>query len=1016
MAKSNPLAEFGGQIIEEKSTNPLAEFGAEEISAEANPLAEFGGGPVLQEPVPSVSASRAATLGTVQGVSFNFADELEAAIASLGSKETYEDAVKRVRKKYEDAEKAQKLAYLGGEVAGGLATMAVPGLGALKGASLLKNVGQAAALGAATGLGRTEDISNIPETIKDVAGEAAFGAGIVGGIAGVGKAYRAFKGGPKEAKELAEGSIEALKKGASKGSVEILDEVEAIARPLESVWAKEVDELTKVIDNGGEISGTLKQNLLDFSESIGGKRNELDALKAVKDLKSRLSPEDFKRQYTNFKKLDAVDNKLAQLSVEEPDIKTKLRVVRNASVDGMSKARNIDGRKGTDFYGAFLSATANINRYTVELARFLKAKVSLGRNYYKLDEEAKSILNSALRGEGKFAGLGEEAIASSPLLSKEVKEQYTGWRKFLNDEAALVQKDTEQRAGIPLQIRKNYVPDQMMDTPNTILALEKKIAESAKAAGINPLRLAPDVDVTEFAKEGSPMRDLYRAVYYLTGEAPTNAEDFSRVLRSSLEPGADIFSKELKASALFERTGLMPDFLKEKDIAKLANKWGQQVYRYAYLKNDLADIKQQAEYLKKTGAKADYEQIMLVYNEYLGQARFIADATRKAKVYIQTRALKAADKATDPVSKKFYTFMAEAPDVFQNMVLNVYPNFLGASPRAVVQNLLGGLYMAVPELGNMYGAKSVIPAYLKALKNMGSREYWKKLEESGFIAAQFSTELKESIRSGAPPGIVGQAADNLAEKVMLGFEWSEKLNRAVVYESGKMVAADVIAGGKSALKYLDTMPKRVKAQVLEAAEAGNLELTENLVTRYLADRTMFSYNRMTSSDISRAVGPLFSMFTKYPSAIGGRVLDTFAEKGGVGGLFELGRFVAAPLMAGTAINLLFERGGDAEEILFGKPKNPDAPLWARGAALSSPFWTVKSIAEGRMFTPPLVGATKETILGAFELLEGEPDRLGRAIKNTAKAFTPGGVPAIIRLLEQMEEVTGTDIPLIEKGR
>jgi len=989
---------------------------AEPIDLFAPPTeSELFAPPTEEELAPKVSAGRAAALGTAQGLSFKFADEIEAAIASLSPGETYEDAITRVRKKYEEAEKAQKLAYLGGEVAGGLATMAVPGLGALKGASLLKNVGQAAALGGATGLGGTEDISNIPQTVKDIAGEAAFGAGIVGGLGAAGKAYRLIRG-PKETKELAEGSIEALKKGASKGTVEILDEVEAITRPLEPVWAKEADELAKLIDTGGELSPSLKQNLLDFSESIGAKRNEIDAIKAVRDLKSRLSPDDFKQEYAAFKTRDAVKNKLAELAVEEPRIKTVFREARNALVDGMSKVRDIDRRKGTDLYSAFLSGTANTSRYTVELARFLRSKVNLSKSYESLNDEAKDLLDNALRGKAQFTGLTEEEIANKLSSVKDVKEQYTGWRKFFNDEAALVQKDTPQRKGIPLQIRRNYVPDQMMDIPNTILALEKKITESAKATGLNPLKLASNVDVADFAKEGSPMQDLYRAVHYLSGEAPTNAEEFSRVLRSSLEPSSDIFSKELKASALFERTGLMPDFLKEKDIRKLANKWGQQIYRYAYMKNDLADIKRQAEYLKMAGAQSDYEQVMRVYDDYLGRARFIAAGTRNAKVYIQTRALKAADKATDPVTKKFYSYIAEAPDVFQNMVLNVYPNFLGASPRAVVQNLLGGLYMMIPELGNMYGTKAVIPAYLRALKNVGSKEYWQKLEKAGFIAAQFSTELKEAIRSGAPPGLAGRTADYLADKVMLGFEWSEKLNRAVAYETGRMVAADVINGGKSALKYLDTMPKRVRARVLEAATAKDLEKTESLITKYLADRSLFSYNRLTSSDISRAVGPLFSMFTKYPSAVGGRVVDTFAERGGVGGAFELLRFTLVPLMAGTAFNLLFEQGGEAEEILFGKPKNADAPLWARGAALSSPAWSVKSIAEGRMFTPPLVGAAKETILGAFELLEGEPERLGRAIKNSAKAFTPGGVPAIIRLLEQMEEVTDTDIPLIEKGR
>jgi hypothetical protein len=154
------------------------------------------------------------------------------------------------------------------------------------------------------------------------------------------------------------------------------------------------------------------------------------------------------------------------------------------------------------------------------------------------------------------------------------------------------------------------------------------------------------------------------------------------------------------------------------------------------------------------------------------------------------------------------------------------------------------------------------------------------------------------------------------------------------------------------------------------------------------------------------------MFTKYPSAVVGRTVEAFKERGALKGGQEILRFTAAPLLMGTALNtILFEPGSEAERILFGEFKE-GTPIWARGAASSSPLWAVESVLEGRMFNPPVIATTKETLLGGYDLLtQGDPDRLGRAVKKAVEAFTPGGIPAIAKLYE---EVSGEDVPYLGK--
>jgi hypothetical protein len=622
-----------------------------------------------------------------------------------------------------------------------------------------------------------------------------------------------------------------------------------------------------------------------------------------------------------------------------------------------------------------------------------------------------------MNGSGEFKGLSEEAIKAS--LPKNLQANFTEWRKVFDESL-----EKANKLGVPIMKMENYIPNQMMDIPNAILAIEKKIAEVAKEIGTNPLKLAQNFDMKVFssaAKEGtsSAMNDLYRAVNYLTGEAPKTAEEFSAALRQALQPGGDVYTKELKASALFQRTGLLPDFLKEKNISHLANKWGQQVYRYAKMKDILPEILQQAAYLRKAGAVSDAEKMERTVNEYLGQARFLANATRQAKLAAQVKILRLADRAEIPAVKTFFTYMAEVPDTIQNMALNVYPNFLGLSPRAIVQNLTGGLYMMIPEMGIIYGTKAIVPAYLRAIRNIGSKSYWQKLEAEGFIAPQWSTDLKEALRSGVRRlGLPSRVADRMVNIVMAGFEWSERMNRAVAYESGRILAKDALAGNKRALEFIQSMPERISKKVTTAMQAGNEKSAEearNLITRYIADRTLFTYNRISSSELSRAVGPLFSMFTKYPSAIAGRSVEAFREKAPLKAISQLATFVSAPIMFGTALNaILFEPGSDAERILFGE-FDEDTPLWARGINTSSPVGSVKSILEGRMFKPPVAAVAQETLLGGYDLLmEGDPDRLGRAMKKALGAFAPAGLGSIPGVVKLYENVSGEDVPYLGK--
>lgn len=144
-----------------------------------------------------VSPTEAAVRGAIQGASLGFADEITGAASAAfktitGPKkltdivDTYKEERDASRQAYKAAEEQNPASYIGGEVAGTVGTMFVPGLNVAKGASLAAQAGKAAAAGAASALGSSE-ADNIKDTAKDVAVGAGLGAGTVGAMAGLSK-------------------------------------------------------------------------------------------------------------------------------------------------------------------------------------------------------------------------------------------------------------------------------------------------------------------------------------------------------------------------------------------------------------------------------------------------------------------------------------------------------------------------------------------------------------------------------------------------------------------------------------------------------------------------------------------------------------------------------------------------------------------------------------------------------------------------------------------------------------
>lgn len=99
---------------------------------------------VFAPPRKETSKLKAGILGGLQGLTFGFADELEAVVRSSLGKDTYEQALPKARKGYKEAQEDQPWTYGGSELGVGIASSFIPVVGQLGAAGVAARAGKAA--------------------------------------------------------------------------------------------------------------------------------------------------------------------------------------------------------------------------------------------------------------------------------------------------------------------------------------------------------------------------------------------------------------------------------------------------------------------------------------------------------------------------------------------------------------------------------------------------------------------------------------------------------------------------------------------------------------------------------------------------------------------------------------------------------------------------------------------------------------------------------------------------------
>ena len=237
-------------------------------------------------PLDDVSMAESVARGTVQGLSMGFADEgtgaAEAAYKGLFGDDKLADFVANYkkyrdesRKDYDAAEKANPNSYLGGNIAGGVASAFIPGLGALnaaKGAKLWATIGKGALQGGIAGAGYSE-----AGTLGGDVTNAAIGAGLGGAFGGAG--YGVAKGIGAGAKKVGDAM------SANRG---IGEKAATLGKALTSGAAKGAKEgaegLPTGLDWAGSAHGAVKGAISEVKATASGLKEFGEVAKAAREV------------------------------------------------------------------------------------------------------------------------------------------------------------------------------------------------------------------------------------------------------------------------------------------------------------------------------------------------------------------------------------------------------------------------------------------------------------------------------------------------------------------------------------------------------------------------------------------------------------------------------------------------------------------------------------------------------------------------------------------------------------
>jgi hypothetical protein len=907
-------------------------------------------------------------------------------------------------------------------VAEGLVSMAVPvGLPAkatAKAAGATKSFLQAAkqgfvrgaaegaVVGGAYGLGHSDIDQELKNTVSGATMGAGFGGLFMGAVGGASQALMnrsARMANPKDVANINNKAMEAMERAAKSEDklTEVMSDVISNVSKLDDASAFKsygrdlLDGLYGKIKTTARLKSLAKKRGRDVASPDDvaeltqmALRNEvLHIAKVTKRLRKRKGKltwdraKDFVGENLEhglgadgmlkvFQQKRLNQYRMAALKQEMPVVSKNVANVFDKWIDRMLDSQfvmsRIDNKYGSDLEPLLGSLIQRHNQYTViesQLANRLNNLKTQAKKANLTNEQVERYLNT-----GDATGLAENQL----VIAQQYREHLNDIRKIANDDL-----------GMTIAERENFFPHMVVETKDYIARMQHMESQIPKLENLSSEQFS------KVLKTNKKVQDYIHGLEIMTGMSAKSRNSFLLAKSASRSPKTVHDSLSRLARTSHAREGTIPQFLRETDLQNAITRYQVNTLRTGTIKPDLDKIAAWLEIFDKAGdtVTADYIRRFVsdAYGQYAGGLYELGRAaSTKFSSHMKRKALQAKDAGSLNVAG-MYDALADSPNMFNFITKQMYPNVMGFKARPVLRNLTQPFLMTATEIGEGgYGQKLVLGALFDdTLKAFRKGTVTKEIRELGLSPAAWKGEVPVSLSDSIGNNTLSQAASKLnwgVEKVnnlgMLAYTGSDAINRHVTYNAGKRLARDFFKGNPKAKTFVNKMSKGYRDKLKNATQ----EEAERLIGSYLVSRTQFNYNRLAMSEFGRMMGPVFSVFTKWPTAIAGDMVDKIRREGLSQGGMKIATKYFGPLATLTLLDTAFEDVTESDDPFLNQI------FYKEGLSAIAPVHSVKALSPAELSRPPLIEVTSKVF---NQLASDRPVTLDKMFDRALDVYTPG---------------------------
>lgn len=724
----------------------------------------------------------------------------------------------------------------------------------------------------------------------------------------------------------------------------------------------------------------------DFAEYLTKERPAAgeEAIQAIKEFESRQGTEAVASMYKTFQEEKAAMDFIREKAVRGGRGNNFQDKALNFISDAQYPLRDIDERLGTNAEAIHKDMNAANNRMSYARNEF-RQELS---NIYKTNKAVDDIIVNTPKiynalDTGNLAGLSAEE-------QKAVGAFRNYFDRGLDFANGAVKTKDPTIAPLSIPKRENYVPHLMKQTQDLVPEFESRIKQATQDASQllgRPISDLSEIDKREFsslAAQSQAVKDLLDGMHVFDAKAIKSGADLSAAFKDTFLSKEGRIRMATMAKAALAREGEVPMWMRETNLYRLADRWASNTLRHLYLRNPMDKLSSVARKLDAAGADLESRYIKNLLLDINGiRPGTMAEKTLQYNLDFQHKIDTLINQAggKDTFKGGALTAAKALPELVNDMLRQIYPNMLGLSPRAMIMNATQTFTKTIPELGNKYGWTAVTRAAFHTLMNYGTQV--QKLEKLGIVPAEhigtYRREIADGIRRSALYAIPQNALKGMGEASMFLFQKLESLNRSLTLSTAEIMASDLARGSKMAQQALGKFPSTVRRQIAAATSTDEMAL---ILAKHLNASTQYNYNRMSMSEWGRTMGPLFSTFSKWPTATAGDIIQELRNKGALkGGLRNAEKYIG-PLVLLQMANYLIT-GGSPEEMSDRQKKL----LGATGLGQAAPIGNLSGIIKGDFFTPPAIDAIVKGVV--IPTMEGDPAKLKKGMASALQNFTPG---------------------------